>query len=253
MPDQDAIAALVDRIVDGARIPRLADREDLRRELWTHFEDAGAGVESTAYAIRRFGEATTIADSLRQVYRWEYVALHLAKIVASVIASLAAAVLIIAAVNLRVAVEADVWRLAPGFSRAIGLALAIVVGLVAASEALRRPISLRRAAAAIAVYAAVCGLVQLVVDGASVFATAACFVGLGYLCSRVASGPMRWLATIAAFAVGEYALHAAIGVSLAPRRAVVAGAILGAVWASTLLILRSADRAFVHLFDAPAG
>jgi hypothetical protein len=52
------------------------------------------------------------------------------------------------------------------------------------------------------------------------------------------------------FAGIEYGVHAAVNVGLTPGRAVIGGAILAAVWTSTLCILRLADRAFVHLFDA---
>ena len=145
MPETEAITALIDRIVAGACIPGRAERDDVRRELLTHFEEAATSPESVAYAIRRFGDEAMVTDSLRRVYRWEYRALYLAKVVASVVASFAAALLIVAAFNLRLELETEVWRLAPGFSRAAGLALAVTFGLIAAWEVVRRPFSPRRA------------------------------------------------------------------------------------------------------------
>jgi hypothetical protein len=251
VPEHAAIASLIDRIVAGACIPARAARDDLRQELWTHFEEADMSSASVAYAIRRFGDEAIVTDSLRRVYRWEYLALYVAKIVASVIASFAVALLIVAVVNLRVEVETEVWRLAPGFSRAAGASLAIVLGLIAAWEGVRRPFSASRALAAIAGYAAACGLVErFVAHSVSAFAVAAVFVALGCACSRLPSRPMRWLLTCAVFAGIEYGVHAAVNVGLTPGRAVIGGAILAAVWTSTLCILRLADRAFVHLFDA---
>jgi hypothetical protein len=179
--------------------------------------------------------------------------LYAAKVVASVIASFAAALLIVALVNLRVELETEVWRLAPGFSRVAGLSLAVVLRLIAAWEVARRPFSLRRAATAIGAYAAVCGLMDLLVaHSAGAFLIATVFVALGYLCSRLPSWPIRWTLTVVAFAAAEYGVHLALRVTLAPSRAAMAGAILAAVWASTMVILTYADHAFVRRFDAPA-
>jgi len=252
MREQEAIAALIDRIVAGACIPSRTARDDLRRELWTHFEDAGASPDAAAYAIRRFGDESIVTASLRRVYRWDYLALYAAKIVASVIASFAAALVILALVNLRVELETEVWRLAPGFSRAAGMSLAVVLGLITVWEVVRRPFSLSRAVLAIGAYAAVCGLMNLLVaHSATAFLTAAVFVVPGYLCSRLSSRPLRWLLTFVAFAAAEYGIHVALSVSLPPSRAAAAGAILLVVWASTIVILTYADHAFVHVFDAP--
>jgi hypothetical protein len=254
MGEPDAIAALIERIIAGASIPSRAERDDLRRELWTHFEEADTSPDSFGYAMRRFGDESLITESLRRVYRWDYAALYAAKVAGSVIASFAAALLIVALVNLRVEVATEMWRLAPGFSRVAGLSLAVVLGLIAAWEAARRPFSLCRAAAAIGAYAAVCWLMDLVVaHSAGAFLIAAVFVALGYLCSHLASRPIRWPLTVVAFAAAEYGVHFALSVTLAPSRAAIAGAILAAVWASTMIILTYADHAFVRRFDAPAG
>jgi hypothetical protein len=251
VPEPDAVTALIDRIVAGACIPSRAERDDVRRELWTHFDEAGTSPESVAYAIRRFGDEAMVTDSLRRVYRWEYLALYLAKVVASVMASFAAALLIVAAFNLRLELETEVWRLAPGFSPAAGLSLAVAFSLIAAWEVVRRPFSSSRAIVAIAAYAAVCGLMQLLVPhsvGAFVIATV--LVVLGSFCSRLPSRSLRWLLTFVAFAVAEYGVHAVLSVAFPPSRALMAGATLVMVWASTVFILRHADAAFTHLFDA---
>src|SRR2546427_473935 len=83
-----------------------ADREDLRRELWTHFEESGTAPEAVQSALRRFGAEAMVTESLRRVYRWDYACLYLAKIAASIIASLTAALLLEVLVNLRVAGQA---------------------------------------------------------------------------------------------------------------------------------------------------
>jgi len=51
----DAVAALVDRIVADARIADPAVRDDLRRELLSHFREAGGASEAVEDALKRFG------------------------------------------------------------------------------------------------------------------------------------------------------------------------------------------------------
>ena len=57
MREPDGIPALIDRIVAGACISSRAERDDLRRELLTRFEEAATSPESVAYAIQRFDAA----------------------------------------------------------------------------------------------------------------------------------------------------------------------------------------------------
>ena len=63
MRDPDTVGMLIERIVARARIPGRAQRDDLRRELWTHFEEASGSADSTREAIRRFGAETMIGES----------------------------------------------------------------------------------------------------------------------------------------------------------------------------------------------
>jgi hypothetical protein len=251
VPEHDAIAALVERVVAGACIAGRRDREDLRRELLTHFEDAGSSPDAIAFAIRRFGDDEVVSGLLRRVYRWEYLALYLVKVAASVLASCGAALLIVAAFNLRLQVETAVWHLAPGFSRAAGPTLAVTCGLIAVWELVRRPFRLSRSIATIAAYAAACALMRVgAVQSLDGFIVPTTFVMLGCVCSRLPSPWLRWLLTFVAFAVGEYGVHALLSVTLPASRAMMAGALLAAVWASTVFILRYVDAAFTQLVDA---
>jgi hypothetical protein len=247
------VDALIDRIIAGAHIPSRAERDDLRRELQTHFEEATPSADLVPFAIRRFGPEKLVTESLRRVYRREYLAAHLVRLVASTIASLAAALVILALVNLRIGIETEIWRLTPGFSRAAGVALAVVLGVVAVQEAIRRPFNVRRALLALAAYAAICGAMQrLVAHSAGAFAVATIFVALGYLCSPLPSRPLRWTMTFVLFAATEYAIHARLAIDFAPSRAALASAPLVAVWGSTILILSRIDRAFAHKFNSTA-
>lgn len=68
MDDRDAIKALIGRVVAGATLPTRAAEEDLRRELWSHFDDAGDSPEAQRDALRRFGSEVEVTSSLRSVH-----------------------------------------------------------------------------------------------------------------------------------------------------------------------------------------
>ena len=69
MREHDDVAAFIERIVADAGIADDGRREDLRRELRAHFEDAGGSPEAVREAMRRFGAEGRIAASLRDVHR----------------------------------------------------------------------------------------------------------------------------------------------------------------------------------------
>ena len=58
----------VDRIVRAAGVPVTSDRDDLRRELAAHFEDAAAAHGSADAGARAFGDDAAVAAALRDVY-----------------------------------------------------------------------------------------------------------------------------------------------------------------------------------------
>jgi hypothetical protein len=68
MHEHKTVAAFIEHVVRGARIPSGAARDDLRRELWTHFEDAGTPPDDVREAMRRFGAEAMVTASLRRVY-----------------------------------------------------------------------------------------------------------------------------------------------------------------------------------------
>ena len=211
MRDDEAVAGAIDRIVAGSGLPGRAARDDLRRELETHFEEACADPGSIPAALRRFGSETEVAGALRRIYRRDAVLRSAARIAASLASSAAAAVLIEGAANLRLAPAGAIWRLAPGFSYSVPVAVAVALTLVAVREAIRRTRPLP---------------------------------------STLAHRSAAPLLAFAAFAAGEYALHFVRGVEFGPARALAAGAVLVLVWASTLVITGRVDRAFVRLLDA---
>jgi len=249
MRERDASAALIERIVAGASIPRRAARDDLRRELQAHFEDACTSDGADRDAISRFGAERDVAGALRRVYRWDYRLFYAAKIAASAAASLGAALLIQAAANLRVGAERDALALAPGFSHAALLSTAVVVLLVVTREAVKPPIDWRWVAAGLCVYAGIGGLVELTLASGSAFAIAGLYVAVGVLGSMRA-GATRWLLIYGSFVALMGVTH--VNVAFGPARILVASAATLAVWASTSALAARADRLFVNLFD-PAG
>jgi hypothetical protein len=250
MGDQEAVGALIERIIARARIPGAAQRDDLRRELWTHFEEASDSADSTREAVRRFGAETEVGQSLRDIYRWDYALWYFAKIAAAIVASTGAALLIQVLANLRVELQAEAFRLAPGFLRASGMSVAVVLGLVTLWEAARRPFSRSRAAVAVSAYVAICLVVRfLFLNGVGALITATVLVGIGYVCSKLERWPSRLFVLVGAFAAALYVNHAFLSVAFGPRRALIAGAILGAVWSSTFAILNRVDRAFGSVIE----
>jgi hypothetical protein len=254
VPDHDAVAALIDRLVTAAHIPGRAAREDLRRELWAHFEDAGSSPEASRDALRRFGVESAIAESLQRVYRWDYLYLYLAKIAASIVASMTVALAIQVCVNLRVEIHAEVFRLAPGFAYAAARTVPIVLALVTVWEVVRRPFNRSRALVAIGAYGAVCALTQMLVTNSAIaFANAALFAALAFMCSTVASRPApRLLLALGSFAAALWLTHFLQGVDLGPLRTLIASSVLVVVCALTARILTRVDHAFINYVE-PAG
>jgi hypothetical protein len=253
MAERQIVAALIDQIVRDAHIPTRAGREDLRRELATHFEDAVEAPEGVEDALRRFGNPEMLTSHFRDTYQWDYIALYFAKLAASVIASVAVALVVEVLVNLRVEIQAEALRLAPGFSKGASVAVAVVLGLVTLWEIGRRPFNGRRAAIAIASYGTICFAVQwLFASGLAMFGPATVLVLVGYASSRLDQRPAKLLRTFGVFAAATYIVHVGLSAPLGPGRAVIASAALIAVWASTMAILSRLDHAFFNVFT-PAG
>ncbi len=244
MHNDDRAGALIERIVAAAGIPSPVERDDLRRELRSHFAEHGGSAVDLDEALRRFGSEAMIAGSLRTIYRVDRAFWYAVKLTGSIVASLAAAVAIEALVNLN-GLAAAGWRLAPEFLRGVGVSTIIVVGLVAASEALRRPFSPRRAAGAVAAYGVIAALVMVAVPRiAFTFAMATMLVAAAQLSSRLDGGIRRIAVLCALFAAIVFASHLALGVLLSAARAGAAGAVFAAVWRATTEIVTRLDAAF---------
>jgi hypothetical protein len=91
MAEQNDLVAFVSRIVERAQIPSRAERDDLRRELLAHFEDAALARGSRDDAVRQFGGGDDIAADLHRIYRGRRARAHTFRIATGLAASLAAA------------------------------------------------------------------------------------------------------------------------------------------------------------------
>jgi hypothetical protein len=254
--ERERVERLIESLVRAARIPRRRDREELRRELWTHFEESGLSPEELGPALARFGDGEQLAAGFRHVYRRAFLLVYVLKLGASALGSAVVALLIQVAANLRfggmrLGGGAVLWRLAPDFSRTALVSVAVALGAVAAWESLRRPFELTRGLLSLALY----GLASLAVQelfgrGAEAFLPALVIVALGYATSRLEIRPSGLLLAYVAFSIVIYGAHQAAQVSsLGIARSLSISAALLAVWAASLAILARVDRAFRGLLQ----
>jgi hypothetical protein len=258
---------LVDEVVRGARIPSRRGREELRRELWSHFEDCEREAGNLAAALRRFGDPREMAAGFRHVHRRGYRLFYGLKLAASLVASALVALLIQAAANLRPAGAgggggAELWQLGPSFPRTALISVAVALGAVAAWESLRRPVALPRVVASGALYAVASIAVEVVSGGAlGAFLSAGVLVAIACAATRLEIRPQRLAAVFLAFSVVIYGVHRAVGrapiacsaaapgggTGIALPQALLMSAALLAVWAASLAILSRCERAFGRL------
>ena len=247
---REDIDAVIEPIVEAAQIPSHRRRDELRRELRSHFEECGVTSEALHDAVARFGNTARIADSFRTVYRRDYMLLYTVKVGACIAAATMAAILIEAIASLRLESGADAWHLSPGFAHAARYGVVLTLALVAAAEATRAPFTWSRALLSLAGYAIVsaCAL-SVNVNSVGAFVTASILAAIGVGFARTTTAwTSRALFTLAAFAVVEYLLHQWLGITFGPIRALETSAILLVLWASTIMIVAFSDRAFVSVF-----
>ena len=247
---RDDINAFIERIVEGSEIPNRERRDELRRELQSHFEESGATPEALDAAVARFGSTAHIGDSFRKVYRRDYILLYLAKIGGCVAAAATAAILIEAIASLRLTGDVGAWYLSPRFMHAAAFGVVLTVAVVAAAEVARAPFVWSRALLSLGGLATVStGAWLLNASSAGAFATASILATISVGVVRTArTWPLRVVLTLTAFAVAEYLRHQSLGITFGPMRALTAGAILLMLWASTLAIVAFADRVFGGAF-----
>jgi len=247
---REDLDALIEPIIEAARIPGRRRRDELRRELRSHFEDVGQAPGAVHDAVAHFGNTAHIGNSFRQVYRRDYILFYVVKVVACIAAATTAAIVIEAIAGLRLERDADAWHLSPGFAHAAPFGIVLALALVAAAEATRAPFMRSRAFWSLGGYTLVSACAFFVSpNSGGAFITAGILAAIGIAMSRVASAwTLRAALTLVAFTVVEYLLHQSLGIMFGPIRALATSAILLMLWASTITIVAFSDRTFVSAF-----
>jgi hypothetical protein len=134
MDERRAIDELIRRLIDASNIADASDREELRRELESHFEEAGTSPEARRAALERFGGIDEVTERFRRAYRGRWTLLYVAKVAASIILSTLVALVLQLFVTLRVDHGTHTFHLGRVFFLAVGTSLFLVLVLVAAWE-----------------------------------------------------------------------------------------------------------------------
>ncbi|MGH7577737.1 MAG: ADOP family duplicated permease [Longimicrobiales bacterium] len=69
MGESPDVVGLVNRLVREANLPSARERDELRRELLSHFDAVGSSPEALRAAIERFGDTQAVTDGFRRAYR----------------------------------------------------------------------------------------------------------------------------------------------------------------------------------------
>ena len=132
--DERDLAEFIDRIVRESKLPHARAREELRRELESHFADAGGTPDALRAAVERFGSPADVSGALEGAHRRSRFLTNLLRIVAAVAAASIVAVAIQLIANLHIDAQGNIIGLGHGFSRSVAFATMIVVALAAAWE-----------------------------------------------------------------------------------------------------------------------
>lgn len=134
MAERETIAAFIDRIVRESRIASTREREELRREMESHFAEVGDRPEALAAAMERFGLPGIVGSELGRVHRRSRVVANLVRLIVAAGASAVVAVLIQLFVSVRIDLVADRLEVSGAFSRSALFSVMVVLALVAAWE-----------------------------------------------------------------------------------------------------------------------
>ena len=214
MPDaREAVRELIERLVRESNLPDVHARDELRRELESHFEEHGDSEHALRDALSRFGGPEAVTRGLRAAYRRGRGALYAAKVLASIVVAGVVALALELIVNVRLTGGAGGVRLGDGYVVSAGFAVTIVLLLVAAWELDVEPLCARLERRPLRLLATLGALFAAI-----------------YLGHPLVHGPL--------------AIDAPLDVAL-----ILVGSTTGlAVWACTIAIVARLDLAFARLF-----
>lgn len=247
--DEREVEALLTRIVRESRIPWRRARADLRRELASHFEAAG----DARAALRAFGDEAELIEELRRVYRRDWIAFNVAKLLVGSCAALAVAIALQFLVNLRFGGTAPAWHLSAGFPMSAATAGVMVVCLIAAWGFAQRPFESAWAAGALAFRVGLAALALLLYASGGMVLWSVSLVALGAMCHSLRWRQVRWPLTVLAFALAIGALHGTQPGAVDVRQTLLASAGLAAAWLSIPMVFRRVESLFGACLDLPYG
>ena len=134
MADQEKLRALIDRVVRESRISDARERDELRRELESHFADVADSPEALRGAMERFGSPIEVGGALDRAHRGSVFVRQLLRLALVIGASFGVALVLQLATNLRRDARSDAVVLGPAFARSIAFSSLMIVLLVAAWE-----------------------------------------------------------------------------------------------------------------------
>jgi hypothetical protein len=161
--DREDLAAFVDRVVRESRIPDPDEREELRRELESHFADVADAPDTLRDAMARFGSPAAVAGALERAHRRSRFVRHLLRLGIPLLASIGVALVLQLVTNLRRDGRSDVIALGPAFTRSAFFSAFLVILLVAAWEIDIEPLCVRLERRPLRLLATLAGLALLMI------------------------------------------------------------------------------------------
>jgi hypothetical protein len=132
--DERELAEFIDGIVRASKVSNARAREELRREIESHFAEAVATPDGLRAAVERFGRPADVSSALERTHRRSRFLTDLLRIATAAAAASIVALAIQLIANLHVDAQGNLIGLGRGFGRSVAFATMIVVALVAAWE-----------------------------------------------------------------------------------------------------------------------
>lgn len=134
MAESPEVVELVERLVREANLSSARAREELRRELLSHFEASGSSPEALRGAVERFGDTQAITEAFRRAYRRGRRALYAVKVVAAIVVCSLVALVIQVVIGIPFGLGSAIGRISLDPTTTTLYSIAIILVAVAAWE-----------------------------------------------------------------------------------------------------------------------
>ena len=243
-----SIGDTIERIVLGARLPTDAARDELRRELASHFEEAADSPAGGADVLRRFGNVAEVAEDFRHVYRFEFILSSVTAVLFTLLVCTVAAAATLLLVNLPFTSDSVNWLSGPHY-RVPAYGVRMATALIVAWEMGRRPLTVRRVLVGALAYSLVSSAITLLMRG-DLHAWrpwhVPSVVVIGFLARRARFASTRVLMMYAGFSL--YLVMTPPPGEVPP---LLLAAVLVAIWVPTEALLARVDRFLGEVFHVP--